>query len=81
MVHTLHIKCFDLSICIVIYLLIFLSVGLPVPVPQALADPEPADLDRVQCGFVPVILSAALRALEPHFVSGPYSLLQLLCPF
>lgn len=31
-----------------------------VPVPQAIADPEPADLDRVQCGFVPVILSAAL---------------------
>lgn len=57
------------------------SVGLPVPVPQAIADPEPADLDRVQRGFVPVVLSAAIRALEPHFVSGPHSLLQLLCPF
>lgn len=39
---------------------VFLFIGLPVPVPQAIADPEPADLDRVQCGFVPVILSAAL---------------------
>lgn len=38
----------------------FVSVWLPVPVPQAAADLEPADLDRVQRGFVPVILSAAL---------------------
>lgn len=58
----------------------FVSVWLPVPVPQAAADLEPADLDRVQRGFVPVILSVALWALEPHIVSGPYSLLQLLCP-
>lgn len=58
----------------------FVSVWLPVPVPQAAADLEPADLDRVQRGFVPVILSASLWALEPHIVSGPYSLLQLLCP-
>lgn len=40
--------------------LLFLSFCVPVPVPQAIADPEPADLDRVQCGSVPVILSAAL---------------------
>lgn len=40
--------------------LLLLSVGLPVPVPQAIADPEPADLDRIQRGSVPVILSAAL---------------------
>lgn len=38
----------------------FVSVWLPVPVPQAAADLEPADLDRVQRGFVPVILSVAL---------------------
>lgn len=57
------------------------SVLLPVSLPQTFADPEPADLDRVQRGFVSAILSAALGALEPHVVSGPYSLLQLLCPF
>ena len=43
-----------------IFYFLFLSFGFPVPVPQAIADPEPADLDRVQCGSVPVILSAAL---------------------
>lgn len=87
-VHPLHIKYLPFQLCNHQYALIgffsellFWFIGLAVPVPQAIADPEPADLDRVQCGVVPVILSAALWALEPHFVSGPYSLLQLLCPF
>ncbi len=49
-----------------------------VPVPQASADPEPADRDRVERGAVSAVLSAALRALEPHALSRPHPLLQLL---
>lgn len=58
-----NICIFDHLICSAVIFFsdpVFLFIGLPVPVPQAIADPEPADLDRVQCGFVPVILSAAL---------------------